>query len=113
MSHPEQCMSSSRLVRPAAGAAAGASDTSTAASPAIEAPVDDHAPADPGAEGEHDHVTRALRGAGPELGEGRHVGVVVHVDGQAEPLTHEVAERHALQREMGAEHRRAGIALHE
>ena len=47
-------------------------------------------------EQDHHGVVAPGRRALPVLGEQRHVRVVVHVDGQPEPLAHQVAERDAL-----------------
>ena len=76
---------------------------------AVDAAVDHDAAADAGPDGQHHEMARdegAVVRVG--LGERRAVGVVVDVHRDAEPLAQQVAQRHACERDVHAEARRAG-----
>ena len=75
----------------------------------VDAAVDHDAAADAGPDGQH-HEMAGDEGAVVRvgLGERRAVGVVVDVHRDAEPLAQQVAQRHACERDVHAEPRRAG-----
>ena len=89
---------------------------SSAAAPsraAVDLAAEQQPAADAGAEREHHRVPRPARGAAAVLGEHRHVRVVVHEHGQAKPLAHQVAERHAVERQVVRHHHRAACRAHQ
>jgi hypothetical protein len=79
-----------------------------AARAAEDPPADHHAAAHARAQGEHHEVLRRVVAHELRLGEGRAVGVVVEVDGDAEAGGQLLAERDALERDVHAADDRAG-----
>jgi hypothetical protein len=67
-----------------------------AAAPMQQAPIDDHAAADAGADGDIDHVPQAAPGAEAPLGQRRDIGVIIDADRQAEPLGCQRREGHVV-----------------
>ena len=78
---------------------------------AVQLAAENQAAADAGPERQHHRLAGAARCAGPVLGQHRQVGIVVDEYGQPEPFGHDVAERHAPQREVGRADRDAGALV--
>jgi len=78
---------------------------------AVDLAVEDQAAADPRPDGQHDHVACPAACPEEELGEGGDVRVVVDVDGEPEPLSHQIAQRDVRDLEVDGLDRHAAVVV--